>query len=1569
MILIEEETLEISGRLSTLWTEQQKYVGSLIMGRTRFRDNSSVSYPVGHRVTLHPSNPSTQVYIPVAIPEWLSTDFLSFKSQLGRWHRISEWSTNEEIRATVPYTGAKVCWATRPTGHHQSAFMMTAGTVNFVNPPEFPYAKLSLTTTMTGAVAPVILTFQAGSWEYSLNDGPITLVLRFRDVVDAVQPLLTADIAPGGQSPTGLPASEELPRAQMKQSVCGKIFTELWSSDVSGFPVPAGCYYSKTYRNDGANEKFYREYYISFNPKYGLRHDCSPGKTKRDPTEASTRPAGPRQAPAEGPTEYCTYQVVFLASVSELVTSSTPVMDLYSICHGCAGSKYKVFEKSTVYLDRAPTAAAGFSDSNFKTGGGFTLTNGDEDKILSLSASNVLNFRLEGGSGASAIKKGSTVRLILSPLTLWHSGSTCFVGCTADPLVSTAVCVGSEMTCSMESSVVAQPGMDVTPGRRLNVVKITLPSNSMTDITAGEMHDFTLSGLTLPEGGAGWFPTRIGVEISEGGTDLKPDYTTSDGFIWKDHSSPGSNARLLVTGYSGYGPDPFEEDTSNKLVVRLRFAVPLLSLGQTSAVDVSIFVPDEVGVSCRTTDGAVVRDDLEVFDHDLDDDYYYDNVKGYWSGLTDDGSWESSSANECIYSFRKGQMVPANTTAYLTLTLDNPRAPMRRDDAVNTWFIQIGGKGYSDASPRRMAKIPFTVIPHNSPDARYWQHNVAALGELSEVTLQPLSFQPDALTYVRVFFMTATAPNRRSRIVIDAPEGFDFGLDCDIRDLPGPQYAIVGATRQGKTNRLKLVEKCVGSKFSLSTLSKSATYNRATVVVGGVMKALTRYGFQMGVTLPPGKTYNPDVHNYGWRLWTYDQYGYGLDGARPYIGFNREVPEASSNFYDKGFGLYADEMRGIENGENIVAPSVKITSVLPYTVAESSTWLTFEPFVFSFDFVSTMRLTAPVGYIWDKGTFFQTSSPFSDVQFPAMPDTDNAGADNELLFSELMFQAGKIYGFAAKGRIPDVSPTASTNAFFIEIGYTARQITERYASLVIPAPLVSSLIDCSVSYLSAKEGYIANLLVFSFHIVTPLTAGDGLIIKGDDNIKGFTFQQVCNPVEVEESLKLPAGGITCKSIYEQSVPRITLTVTDEHTLPSGLYRLELQSGNPDTPRIAGTWTFGTYKKVSDFPNVDPIDKSMTITGYDVLLTMTKALMVPLTTRQRALAGRDDRPEKMNNIVVAFRISSTPTSEQDFIIRAPRGFVFDDDCLPGIVTNSKQVFGLTEEFNENQYRVWDDEGARPLLCIGEGRTAYLTFSLGIYRDSTYVFRFQVKNPTVTPEVNLWSLEYNGFASFPLEGFSLWTFTGTTLSAASKGTSIIVEDGQQEDSTAGNPVSVSFTPTKTVVGKNDFSLSVSGNSRRLQINERANGGKMVINAPPTFTFSDPCHVILATEDESIVFTEGTDFECSVATDGDGNQQLTVELIGTKSVLEAITYELTFYVVNPLVPPDTVEPWLLKSYDIEGNALDEVPIPGYEVVASMKRFEVMNPSNIVKGAFKVPNVVFKSIFPEPLMDGDLI
>ncbi|KAF4672007.1 protein arginine methyltransferase 10 [Perkinsus chesapeaki] len=1569
MILIEEETLEISGKLSTFWTESQKYVGSLITGQTRFRDNTSVSYPVGHRVMLDPANPTTQVYIPVAIPTWLSTDFLSFKSQLGRWRRISEWSTKEEIRATVPYSGAKVCWATRPTGSHLSSFMITAGTINFVEPPEFPHAMLSLTSTKAGAVAPVILTFQAGSWEYSLNDGPITLVLRFRDVVDTVTPLLTADVAPDGLSPTGLPASEELPRAQMKQSVCGKIFTELWSSDPSGFPIPAGCYYSKTYRNDGANEKFYREYYISFNQKYGLRHDCSSGKEKRDPEDPTTKAAGGRVAPSSGPSEYCTYQIAFLASVSDLVTTSSPVMDIYSICHGCAGSKYKVFEKSAVYLDRVPIAAAGFSDSNFKNGGGFVLRNGDEDRILALSTSNVINFRLEGGSGASAIKKGSTVRLILSPLTLWHSSSTCFVGCTADSTVSDAVCVGPEMTCSMESSVLAQPGGDDTPGRKLNVVKITLPSSSMTDITGDEMHDFTLSGLTLPSGGTGWFPTRIGVEITEGGTDLKPDYTTSNGFIWKDHGSPGSNGRILVTDYSGYGPKPFKEDTSNKLVVRLQFAVPLLSLGQASAVDISIFVPDEVGVSCRTTDGAVVRGDLEVFEHDLDDDYYFDNVKGYWSGLTDDGSWESSSANECIYSFRKGQMVPVNATAFLTLTLDNPRPQMKRDDEINTWFIQLGGKGYSDASPRRMSKIPFTGIPYDSVEARYWQHNTAALGELTEVTLQPLSFQPDAMTYLRVFFITTTAPNRRSKIVLDAPDGFDFGEDCDVQELPSAHYAVVSATAWGTTNRLKFVEKCIGSKFSLSTAEKSDTFNRATIVVGGVMKALTYYGFQIGVTLPSGKAYNPDIHNYGWRLWTYDEHGYGLDGARPYVRFNLKVPGTMSNFYDKGFGLYADEIEGIKSGENVIAPTVRMASLMPFTVAGASTWLTFEPFVFRFDFASNMRLTAPIGYVWDRASSFQVSSPYSDTQFPALPDVENPGSENELLFSELLFQGGKIYGFAAKAIIPDVSPTTSTNAFFLEIGYTGRQITERYASLVIEAPLVSSLIDCTVSYLSAKEGYIANLLVFSFYIVTPLVGGDGLIIKGDDGTKGFTFEQVCNPVEVDGSQMLPAGGIVCKAIYEQGVPRITLTVGEGFTLSTGLYKLEMPSANPDTPRVAGKWTFGTYKKVSDFPNVDPIDKSMTIVGYDILLTMTKAAIVPLTTKQRSLTGRNDRPEKVNNIIVAFRISSTPTSEQDFIIRAPRGFVFDDDCLPGIVTSSDLVFGDADEFNEKQYRLWDDEGARPLLCIGEGRTAYLTFSLGIERDSTYAFRFQVKNPTVTPEVNLWNLEYNGFASFPLEGFSLWTFTGTTLNAVSTSTTKDDQGGQQNN-TAGNPVSVVFTPTRTIIGKLDFSQTTSsGNRRQLQINERPNGGTVAIDAPSTFTFSNPCNVALATNDASVIFTAGLDFDCSVESDDDGNQKLTVELIGTRSIQEGIAYDLTFYVVNPLVAPDEVSPWLLRSFDIEGNALDEVPIPGYKVVSSMRSFQVINPTNTYKGTFKVSNVIFKSTFPEALMDGDLV
>ncbi len=124
----------------------------------------------------------------------------------------------------------------------------------------------------------------------------------------------------------------------------------------------------------------------------------------------------------------------------------------------------------------------------------------------------------------------------------------------------------------------------------------------------------------------------------------------------------------------------------------------------------------------------------------------------------------------------------------------------------------------------------------------------------------------------------------------------------------------------------------------------------------------------------------------------------------------------------------------------------------------------------------------------------------------------------------------------------------------------------------------------------------------------------------------------------------------------------------------------------------------------------------------------------LSAAQLAATGRDDRPGRLNNIVLQFQISDTPTSTKVLTVRAPTGFLFQENCLPGLVTNSSLVFGSPSLFNANQYAKWDPTKiAQPILCNGRGSTMQLTLMPGVQKGSSYVMRVQVFNPAQTPAV--------------------------------------------------------------------------------------------------------------------------------------------------------------------------------------------------------------------------------------------
>lgn len=84
--------------------------------------------------------------------------------------------------------------------------------------------------------------------------------------------------------------NETVPAENMTQAVCGSLFTEMWTNDVGGFPLPnlgvamcrvwlrSGCYYGPLYTDvaqNGLETPSYREVFVEFKPSHPLKDQCS----------------------------------------------------------------------------------------------------------------------------------------------------------------------------------------------------------------------------------------------------------------------------------------------------------------------------------------------------------------------------------------------------------------------------------------------------------------------------------------------------------------------------------------------------------------------------------------------------------------------------------------------------------------------------------------------------------------------------------------------------------------------------------------------------------------------------------------------------------------------------------------------------------------------------------------------------------------------------------------------------------------------------------------------------------------------------------------------------------------------------------------------------------------------------------------------------------------------------------------------------------------------------------------------------------------------------------------------
>jgi len=970
--------------------------------------------------------------------------------------------------------------------------------------------------------------------------------------------------------------------------------------------------------------------------------------------------------------------------------------------------------------------------------------------------------------------------------------------------------------------------------------------------------------------------------------------------------------------------------------LRLSFGATVRSVDSPSA-SFSVVLP--AGYTCSVPDdGLADYNGLDIFSSDANNDGYYDNSRGYLSIAAEDGSWPSAGSGTCTYTLSKYNAIFAGMVFYVKVTVDNPGEAMRKTNVNNTWQIQLRGTGVltggGDTQLYNTPAVPFISLAEEKLlGAQSWGGNAAVLSPLDYETLQPtqlrISSASEAQTGdLRVFFKTTQYVGQQGYVLLDAPVGFDFGANCLAGSLSSDYYAFHG-TSEEQLKPLRDISECVGLRYP----SSSQTYNRARIKVNGIIDAGQIYGFKINVTNP---TFYDKQQHLDWYIWTEDSDMYGIEGSTSTVKFNPTQSALQLSYYHKAFGTY--------QGKFFDNFNIHVADMTPKSISSADTVVSVWPLVFQSYLLTSLRITAPQGFVWVVGDAFKATLNMTTADFPEAPVVENG---NQLVWKKISFMGGQTYGFQTKISVPNVSPATSSNAFFVEVGFNNDAINDRLMGAMIPAKEVKALTGCIVSYASNLMSFSANYLEFQFNIATSLYENDGVVIKGDANTAGIIM--VCNPIVLSGSTAL-ASDIKCDTQSDKDgLPKVTLKVAATPML-AGYYAFELRALNPNKKVLtAGSWTFGTYSNVMEYPASPAIDRALVAPGFPINGPMLDAGFVPTSLEQRLLTLRNDRPSKENQLIFRFKLYNPPPDASSMMeLRGPRGFEFAEDCLSSVETLKNTVFGPnTASTWPADYVEWPLQ-ATPTACAGDGRFATLTIPAGLQHEKMYVFRIGVlKNPVATPSWNKWTIAFATESYLPIDGFMVWTFTETEVSAVSSAKS----------PTGGNvakskiPVTIHFRP----------------------FNRIPSGGFMRLEAPAGFELvqeSGACYQpILMDKGGLSVFTT-VDFSCEVK----GDTKLLVQLIGNKPIEAGRDYTLILHVYNP-TSPTSAGHWRLESLGATGvssqgeAALDEASIPGHAINNIVNAWTVSNKFNLTNGKTKLNDVEFSMQFPEELKNGDEI
>eukprot|EP00931_Biecheleriopsis_adriatica_P056613 TRINITY_DN33551_c0_g1_i1.p1 TRINITY_DN33551_c0_g1~~TRINITY_DN33551_c0_g1_i1.p1 ORF type:complete len:2472 (-),score=462.07 TRINITY_DN33551_c0_g1_i1:1-7416(-) len=1182
---------------------------------------------------------------------------------------------------------------------------------------ELARASLALVAPAAEQVIPAVLAFKTSAEAYPVASGGSALVLRFLDL---------SKVEPYFANGSSLRSSELLSSsAEGSQSTCGLVLLEAWSSQQDlGFPVPRRCRLRPWI--DSTTQSL--DFEIEFEPRNGLL-------------------------------EQTAYQLVFNVRTALGVSLTSELLWVIATDD--------LQQKPGIAVETGPAGivVAGFEGAlavENSTGANITdvilqgdASNATGTELIEFSSSTEeLHLKLVG-SAQDGVIAGSEVRVLFWPLTQWQlseamTQATCKepYSCTVEQLEANetneteAIPFLPARVGAVESIVVSQNNSLILPN-----LTVTL-NGSVVNISQNITPTFVLplSGSVFAGGSFAARPAVLVLRAGQGNA-VQYVHPTAGPALYK--SDPGYGMVVRSRGDGNANP---ALNAGNTLYIRL-----ILSSGLPFGGSIVLAPPagQYSGTACGNVTALAPNTSLGFGNPPWGDGVLRE---GSWEAAVDldaSGWWDAgeSAGSTCAwrYTAQSGpeghHAILPGSSVYFEVGVRNPA-----QEANISWRLGLQKEATSGGLlMRRDFEVPAFVIAAVGEGVFGTFANLVSAMSFAQVL--PGSVIAGEQQTLQVFFTASKRVYPRGGLEVEAPPGFDFGLQCAWGDLALEFYRNGDGPSFVAIERLPRVEGCTVFESKVKVQFR----------LGRPLEEGVTYGFSLGVKNADSQSSQEDQLR--WIVRTMDENMEAVEASERGAAWLDGVPSTNSS---ECWGLYSRE---------IEAPRMRWGELQPFFFTMITGYVTVFPIQVPFDVKAPFRFTAPLGWVWEPEVlasgYWQDMVPGSTAPFPGSALPDPVVGKTFLVWTvPLAFNASQRYGFRAPIRVT-WWPTTGTS-FLMEFGLRGESFDSGLRPLAVLVPGPSALRVVRGAWVDYLTGHVneEQAVRIQLTLAAPLYPQEGFVFEGGTATKRLECR--C-PAPL-------ADGLTCGMTSERLSGTLVMKITSSKTLPSGTHSFLFRCTNPPGTYEAGTWKIGTYKEPDSYPNLIQVDAPATLTGF--------AIQAELPHFERlapeATVGFDPRPLRNSSNIFAVTIPVHTQAEPGKIrLRAPEGTVFFPQCLDQIVTDLSVIFPQDATLASTYSQL-----PEVFRCEGRDHLAIIHWEAPLTQNVSFAFRVDAQNPEVQPEFNVWTLEAGGFSSRKVEGAIVQTFKQVSVEFTSASSRF---QNSQVGGRLSNKLRLIFTPS--------------------------------------------------------------------------------------------------------------------------------------------------------------------------------